>query len=180
MAVAAGDIDYHLSIVGDGPGMDDAQPDPNASLGDFISTTEVVDASLHNLFDPVTGDDNAGSVVDYRCIFVRNDNGTDTLYDAVVWVATQVAGGATAAIGLDPAGVTADDSASPQAATIANENAAPSGVSFSTPTTKGAGLAIGDLGPGEVQAIWIRRTAANTAAVDNDGAELRVEGDTGE
>ena len=51
-------------------------------------------------------------------------------------------------------------------------------VLFSTPTTSGAALAIGDLAPGEYRGLWLRRTAANTGAVSNDGATLTVRLDT--
>ncbi len=54
----------------------------------------------------------------------------------------------------------------------------PAGITFSAPTTKGTGLNLGSLNAGQVRAIWIRRTAANTVAVSNDGATIRVEGDT--
>ena len=179
MAVVAGDIDFHFSVVGDGPGMNDAGT-AGGSLGDFVASNQLTDATLHNLFDVVTGDENAAEDVEYRCVFVRNANSTDTLLSAVVWLQSETAGGANIAIGLDPTGVVADDSASPQAVTIADESTAPAGVSFSSPTTKGAGLSIGDIEAGEVQAIWIRRTATNSAALDTDGVVLRVEGDTGE
>lgn len=180
MAVASGDIDFYLSVTsGTGPGGTDAGT-PAGSLGEFRSSTQITDASLHNLFDVVTGDENAASDVEYRCLFICNANATDTLFDAVVWINSQVSGGAAIAIGLDPVGVVADDAASAQAATIANESAVPAGVSFTTPTTKGGGLAIGDLEAGECIALWVRRTAANTAALDDDGATIRVEGDTGE
>ena len=46
MPIVAGDIDYFLSGGG-------ANSDPDASLGAAISSTEIVDASIHNLFDVV-------------------------------------------------------------------------------------------------------------------------------
>lgn len=177
MAITAADIKYKLAVAA-AAGDTTAQPDPNASLGDQISTTEITDATLHNLFDVVTGDENAASDVEYRCLFVHNDHATLTWEDVVVWLSAEVAGGAVAAIGLDPAGVTAKGAAVAQAATIANEGVAPAGVAFSAPTTKGTGLVIGDIPAGSVAAIWVRRTAANTAALDNDGVTVRVEGDT--
>lgn len=177
MAITAADIEYRLSI-NDGPGDSEAQPDPNASLGGFVSTTEIVTAVDNNLFDDITGDENAASDVEYRCFFVCNLHATLTWQSVVVWLSAEVAGGASAAIALDGVGVTALTSATPQSEVEADESTAPTGESFSAPTTKGAGLSIGDLAPDEVQAIWVRRTAANTGAVAADGVTIRCEGDT--
>ena len=180
MAITSTDIKFKLSVTTGSAGNSTAQGDPNASLGKYISTTEIVDASANNLFDNISGDENAASDVEYRCFFVHNDHASLTLQSAVAWISAEVSGGASCAIGLDPAGVTAKGSASAQAATIANESSAPAGVSFSSPTTKGVGLSIGNIAAGSVQAIWVRRTAANTAAKDADGVTVRVEGDTAE
>ena len=56
---------------------------------------------------------------------------------------------------------------------------APAGVTFSSPTTVGAGVALGTIGAGQVKAFWIRRTAANSSALSNDGVTIAVTGDTG-
>jgi hypothetical protein len=82
------------------------------------------------------------------------------------------------AIGLDTTAASSAGSAVAQALTIANETTAPVGVTFSTPTTKVAGLTIGDLGPGQCRAYWIKRTANNTGAVNADGFSFSLEGDT--
>lgn len=178
MAITAADINFNLATTAGAAGNTTAQADPNASLGKYMSTTGIVDATLHNLFDKITGDENAASTVDYRCYFIWNNHGTLTLESPKVWISSETAGGASTAIGLDPAGVTAKGSAAVQAATIANELTAPAGVTFSAPTTKAAGLAVANIPAGSVAAVWVRRTAANTAAVDTDGVVIRVEGDT--
>lgn len=177
MAITAADILFKLSVAA-AAGDTTAQADPNASLGDQISTTQITDATLHNLFDKVTGDDNAASDVEYRCFFVHNNHASLTWENVKVWISSETAGGASAAIGLDPAGVTAKGLGSAQAAVIANEDTAPAGVAFTAPTTKSTGLTIGDIAAGSVAAIWIRRTAANSAALDTDGVVIRCEGDT--
>lgn len=177
MPIAAADILFKLSVAA-AAGNTTAQPDPNASLGDQISTTQIVDATLHNLFDVVTGDENAASDVEYRCFFVHNNHATLTWEQVVCWLSAEVAGGASAAIGLDTTAPSAVGAATQQALIIANESTAPAGVTFSAPTTKAAGLVIGNLTPGQVKAVWVRRTAANTAAVDSDGVTITVAGDT--
>lgn len=177
MPIATTDILYKWSVA-TGPGNSTAAGAAGTSLGGFISTTIVVDATLDNLFPDVTGDENAASNVDYQCMFIHNNHATLTLQNPVVWLSAEVAGGVSCAVGVGTTAASALASATAQAQTIANKNTAPTGVTFAAPTTKAAGLAIGNLGPGQVKAIWVRRTAANTAAQNNDGVTIRVEGDT--
>jgi hypothetical protein len=147
-------------------------------LGKYASTTQVGTA-INDLFDDVSGDENAASDVEYRCIFVYNAHATLTWLGVVVWLSAETAGGANIAIAVDGIAASDIDAAPAQADQVANENTAPSGETFSSPTTKGAGLSIGDLTPDQVRAIWVRRTATNSAALNNDGATIRAEGDTG-
>jgi hypothetical protein len=176
MAITATDILYKFSVVA--AAGDTTAGTAAGALGDQISTTQVPDATLHALFDKITGTENAASEAEYRCIFVHNNHATLTWESVVVWLSAEVAGGAAAAISVDTTGITAKGSASAQAKTIANEDTAPATQTFSSPTTKGAGLAIGDIPPGSVCGIWVRRTAANSAAVNADGVTIRCEGDT--
>lgn len=177
MAISASDILFKFSVAA-AAGDTTAQPTPGNSLGDQVSTTAIPDATLHALFDVITGPENAASEAEYRCIFVHNNHASLTWENVVVWLSAETAGGAVAAISVDTTGVTAKGSASAQAKTIANEDTAPASQTFTAPTTKGTGLAIGNIPAGSVQAIWIRRTAANTAAVNADGCTIRCEGDT--
>ena len=151
----------------------------NAGLGKYISTTDWAGGSLNDLFDDVSGAENAASTVDYRCIFLSNTNGANPWQNAVAWLSAETAGGAAIAIGVDTTAASAVGSASAQALIIANETTAPAGVTFSSPTTQGAGIALGTIPNGSCRAIWIRRTAANTAALSGDGVTLTWTGDTG-
>jgi hypothetical protein len=177
MAITAADIKFKLSVKTGSAGNSTAGT-TGGSLGKYISTTEITDATLHNLFDLITGDENAASDVEYRAYFVHNSHATLTLYSPVVWISSETAGGASAAIGVDTTAASAVGASSAQAIEVADEGTAPSGVSFSAPTSKATGLAVGDLAAGQVRAIWVRRTAANTAPLDLDGVVIRVEGDT--
>lgn len=177
MPIASTDILFKLSVT-TGPGNSTAQANPNLSLGEFISTTQVTDATLHNLFDLITGDENAASDVEYRCIFVHNAHATLTLENAVVWLSAEVAGGANAAISVDTTAASAVGSATAQAKEVVDEQTAPTTQTFTAPTTKATGLSIGNLTAGQVRGIWVRRSATNSAALNNDGVTLRVEGDT--
>lgn len=88
-------------------------------------------------------------------------------------------GNTTIALAIDNVAASAVGSASAQADSIANETTPPSAVgAFSSPTTKAGGLTLGDIGPGEVRAFWIRRTPLNAGARNSDGIYTQYEGDT--
>lgn len=178
MAITSSDIKLKLSIKTGSAGNSSAQSDVNQSLGKYISTTEITTATLNNLFDDVSGDENAASDVEYRCIFIHNSHASLTWQSPVVWVASQVAGGTSVAIGIDTTAASVIGSSSAQALQVTDESTAPVGVSFSTPTSKGTGLSLGNLAAGYCRAVWVRRTAANNSAVDSDGFTIQVEGDT--
>jgi hypothetical protein len=150
------------------------------SLGDQISTTVITDATLNALFDDISGAENAASEAEYRCIFIHNSNAANALQNAVMWLSSEVAGGASIAIATDNIAASAIGSGSAQATTIANEDTAPTGVSaFVSPTTSGTALSLGTIGAGQCKAVWVRRTAANSAALNNDGVTWTIQGDTG-
>ena len=149
------------------------------SLGKYISTTQWTGGSVNDLFDDISGAENAASTVDYRCIFVHNSNTANALQNAVVFLQSEVSGGANIAVGVDTTASSALGSASAQALTVANETTAPAGVTFSSPTTAGAGVSLGSIPSGQVRAFWVRRTATNSAALSADGVTLNVTGDTG-
>lgn len=170
MPIEAADIKFYLS---GGAG----NTDPDASIGGARSTTEIVAATQHNLFDIVSGAEAAAGDIKYRCFYVRNDHPDSpglTLEAAKAFIQTNTPSTDTdVAIGLDPAGINGT------AATPATENDAPAGVSFSQPSTYVGGLSIGNLAVGDFQAIWVRRTVgAGAAAYNNDGATIRVQGET--
>lgn len=148
------------------------------SLGKYISTTQITDATLNNLFDNITGAENAAATIDYRCIFIHNAHATLTWQSVVAYLLSEVAGGANISIGVDPTAASAIGSGSAQAVTIANETTAPAGVTFSAPTTLGAAVALGDIAPGQCKALWVKRTATVSGAVNSDGVTLRLQGNS--
>lgn len=167
MPITATDIQYRLS---GGAG----NADPNASLGGIMSTTQITTASLHNLFDQVSGDEAAAGDVEYRGIYVLNNHGTLTWEAVFAWISSQTSSPDTAlAIALAGEGVNATME------TIANESTAPVGESFTAPASKAAGLSMGDIAAGQRYGIWIRRTVtAAAAAFNTDTTILSTEGDT--
>jgi hypothetical protein len=177
-AITAGEILFKYSVAA--AGGNTTASAPATSLGDQISTSLWAGGAANDLFDDISGAENAASTVDYRCIFVHNSNGANALQNAVVYLGAETADGANIAIATDNIAPSAINSASPQAATIASETTAPTGVSaFSSPTTAGTGLSLGNIGAGQCKAFWVRRTATNSAALSNDGVTIAVAGDTG-
>lgn len=168
MPITSSDITFYLSG-------GTSNSDPDAALGGAISETEV-GAGLENLFANALGAEAAAGSVKYRCFYVQNDHGSLTLIDTLTWISQLTTSeDDEIAIGLDPAGVNGT------ATTVANEDSAPAGVSFSTPTNSGAGLDIGDLEPGEFQAIWVRRTVDSAAdPIDSNTCRIIVRGSTTE
>lgn len=162
MAITSGDIDFFKSTT-------------SPSIGGTIGT-EITDASLHNLFDVVSSGEATSGESEYRCIYVKNSHGTQTLLNAYIWIETNTPSAeSTIEIAL---GDTAVGTGSETA--VADEDTAPSLTdSFASPATKGAGKLIGDIPAGEYKAIWIKRTiTAGALTTSADNVILKVEGAT--
>jgi len=100
-----------------------------------MSNTAFADNVANNLFDDVSGADAGAGDIEYRCFYVRNGHATLPWLAPKIWLSTLTTSADTEFdIGLATEGVSA------AAAAIANEGTAPAGVTFSRPTTKGAGL----------------------------------------
>lgn len=166
MAVVASDLGFRLSGGA-------ANANVNASLGGVISSVAVsFGDTFNNLFDNVSDVEASAGDNEYRCIYLRNNHATDTLNDVKLFIASNTPSTSTKVqVGLDPAGIGGT------ATTVANENTAPAGVTFADAANSGAALSIGNLGPGGVQAVWIKReVTAGAAAAANDPFTLRVTG----
>ena len=162
MAIVASDIKQRLSGGA-------SNTDPAASIGGAKSSTD----APSGLFDDVSSAEAAAGDTEYRCVYIHNNHGSLTLTGAKVWIKTNTPSADTAiALALGNAALNATETA------VANENTAPSGPSFSTPTDFASGIALGDIPPGQPRAIWIRRTVSAAAAVASDSYEISVQGDT--
>jgi hypothetical protein len=177
MAIAGTDILTKLSK-NDATAGNQATSTLAKSLGNFISTSAITDASLNNLFEDIGGDDNAASAYFYKCFFIHNNHATLTWQGVFVWISA-ASGNTTANIGLDTTAVSALASGTAQAVTAATNKTAPAGISFSAPVTKAGGLSVGDIAAGSVKAIWVRIQAANIAAENAASVTVKYEGDTG-
>lgn len=163
MPIVAADIKVYLSGGA-------ANTDPNLSLGGAISST----LAPANLFDNVSSAEASAGTTDYRCYYVKNTHATLTLQSAKIWIQSNTPSADTAVtIALAGEGVNGT------AETVANETTAPVGEVFAAAATEGAALSIGNIPPGQHQAIWVKRVVnAGAAAYTGDGATFRVKGDT--
>ncbi len=187
-AISPSDVLLYLSAPAASAGFVTAGT-PGSSWGKFVSSTQLSATALDNLFSDITGAENAASQVDYACLFILNNTSSgNSMLNTVAWLptASDIAGGATVSIGADPAAASVKTTSSVQAAVISTNTNAPSGVSAwvsdvssdpASPSYTG-GLQLGTIAPGYVKAIWVRRTAANTDPLNNDGFGLQIDFDT--
>lgn len=123
-----------------------------------------------NVFDTVTAAQSLVGKTSYRCLYILNKHGTSTAVGVKVWIAQDTPAGDEIDIGLG----TANTGSTEQ--TVGDETTAPSGVSFSHPTTYAGGLSIGDIPAGSYKAIWQRRTvpAMTRGTVISNSAVIAV------
>jgi len=120
-----------------------------ASLpGTDQSDTLTVARIANNLWDDIPGLEGYNGDTEYRCIYYKNEGATPLQFQ--VWIDAQPTGNATLQIGFDAAGVNGT------ATTIADEDSAPAGVTFSTPATEGTALSA-TLPAGQAIACWEKR-----------------------
>ena len=169
MPIISTDLQFRLSGGG-------ANADPDASLGGAISSTALVDASLHNLFDQVASDEASAGDVEYRCIYVRNGHATLALQNAKVYLSADAQNAnVTMAFALGTSAINGTEQ------TVADEDTAPTGVTWEEAAGEENAQVIGNLPAGQHKAVWIRRTVtAGAPADDLDSATLVLAGDTAE
>src|SRR4051812_16344560 len=114
MAITSSDILLKYSVKSGAAG-NTTSGTAAGSLGKYVSTTTVA-TGANGIFDDITGDENAASTVDYRCIFVLNTHATLTLYTALAYLSAEIAGGASVAFAIDNIAASAKGSSSAQAA----------------------------------------------------------------
>lgn len=145
----------------------------NASLGG-VKSSNAASSTVDQLFDAVSAAQAAAGLVEYRCVYLHNANATDTMTAARVWISANTPlAGTTLDIGVGTAAINGTEQ------TIANEATAPTGVTFSAPSSAGAGLALGNIPAGQHIAIWLRRTVtAGSGSSPNDTATLAYDCET--
>jgi hypothetical protein len=121
----------------------------------------------------LTGIDSYFGKSTYVCYAFKNN---DTIPHMIkLYIANQPAGGDTIAVGVDPAGVgNGTTTGIPQV--IADIYTAPTGVTFSSPTTANDAISLGTLQPGQAIAWWQRRSipAGERAGVTNNTSNIGI------
>lgn len=92
MAVVASDVKLLLS-----GGV--FNTDPDQSLGGESSAQELVGV-INNLFDDISDEENEDGRIDYRAIYISNENLTDTWVDVQVQILAETEGGASIQLGI--------------------------------------------------------------------------------
>lgn len=162
MPIVASDIKLYLSGGA-------ANSDPNASLGGAISSTVLVDNTLHNLFDKVTVAEALAGDTEYRAIFIKNTHASLTFENVVLSISSQTSSAQTSlqlALAQEAIGVSTIE-------TVANENTAPSGETFA-----GTSVTIGNLAPGEMKGVWVKWVVDAGATVALDTTTIQFAGET--
>lgn len=169
MAIVANDIVFRLTG-------GTANTSPAASLGGDMSTAGggVIPKTntKNSIFADVPSSESTPGSTKYRAIYVYNNHGTLTYQNAQVKIDIDTTSPDTdLAIGKEATvGITGKQS-------IANEDTAPSGITFES--TEDAYVALGNIPAGSGWMIWIRRTVnAAAAAYTGDSFTLATTGDT--
>lgn len=148
------------------------------SLGGYISQTEIVTSTEHNLFLKMQAAETATASKSYRCAFLHNSNGSLGLQNTVIWVSATNSVG-TLRIGVDSTAASLIN-ASSQQAVITSEGTAPAGIAFyGTAISKVTALSMGSIRAGYCKAFWVEREAPNyNVTYNNDSATFTIEGDS--
>lgn len=168
MAITSAELEY---VYSGGAG----NTDKEASLGGVISTLGVIPTNVsNNDMNDITSSEATAGVIIYRGYYFRNTNVSLIWLLPVFWIDSETTSTTTQialAVALEAAGVAMN--------TIPDENTAPSpAVAFSRPTNKGAGIALGDIGPASFRGIWVEYTVTALTQTELDAYTIKGEGDT--
>lgn len=180
MPILTGDLKFNKSLHTVAAGTDNGNTHGSEveSLGGAISTSELVSAEVHGLFDAVPSAEALAGRVEYRLIYVKNDHSDLTLYDAKVFMFENTTSeNSIIELGLDPVAGNGDDSVI-ELDDEADSTDKLSAVVFGAHSTFDSGLDIGNLAAGSKRAVWVRRTIEAGATAASELATIAVRGDT--
>lgn len=147
----------------------------DACLGGVMSTsTQITTNVTHNAFDQVSGSESLAGDTEYRGFYLLNNHGSLTAQNAALYISSNTSSSGTSLeIALAGEGLNATME------TIANENTAPSGETFSSPSTYGTGLSFGNVPAGQRYGFWLKRIVnAATSAMNDDTCTINIDCDT--
>jgi hypothetical protein len=146
--------------------------DINLSLGNAISSFQITSGLLNNLFPDTTPQEALSGITRYRCFYIKNLHGSTSYVNPKIWIVTNTI---SAYDEIDIAIGSANKNATEDP--IATEQTAPSGISFSHPTSESIALSLPTLDAGDYKSVWARITTQSGAnPQDNNATILRVRG----
>jgi hypothetical protein len=146
--------------------------DQSASLGGDMSSVEVVGAVDGNLFANVPTSEAASGSTKYRCIYIHNATG-EAITNFGLYISTPTPSTFTE-VYIGEGGLNGSETA------VADEDTAPTGVTFTRPTSAAGALSLPDLPAGQHIAIWVRRDVEALAeGAWSDYVRLTPVGDVG-
>lgn len=151
--------------------------DPNASLGGVMSSTEVSDTPMNNLFDNVSPAEAEAGDVEYRAIDIYN-SGDAYATEVAVYMSIETSSPDTRIdLGYDSVGAHASDWNGPS---ITDEGDTPTdsgggNISFGHYTSSNK-LTLPGITPGEAVRVWLKRiVSAGAGNTSSDQGTLTVE-----
>ena len=130
----------------------------------------------NQLWDDIPAAVSQSGAVQYRCTYLCNTHPSQSFADIRLWISQQPSGADHLALALDQAGM-GDGRVTGVAGWIDAPTTPPeSALDFTEPTNITSALVLGALGPGQVLAVWHRRTIPSLILTSRpwDASELRV------
>lgn len=142
----------------------------SGSLGGNATQAVTIAYQTNKLFDNIPVSESSVGDTEYRCMYIKNTHASETMAGILMWIDIDPVGSDSLQIGLDPVGVNG------VATTIADENTAPTGVTFSAPTNETTALSFGSLTFGSFYAVWVKRVVpvvTNSTPADTSRIKAR-------
>ncbi len=182
MPIVTGDLKLKKSLHVVAAGVDNGNTNDLevGSLGLGVDMNADVTSVINSLFDPISSSEAITGKTDYRCVYVVNDHGSLSLYDAKIYLSANTISDKTKIeIGVDPVAVNGENSE----IALDNEHDTTNkldAVMWGEHASFSDGISIGTLEAGKQRAIWIKRTVEAGAVAVQGGATIAFVGDTDE
>ena len=152
--------------------------DPNLALGGAMSTDPggvIVSDTDNNDMNDITSTEASDGIVIYHGYYYSNEITSEALTwtNPVFWIESQTSSGDT-----DVSIAISDEAKNIAIETIADEETAPSGPSFTAPANKAAGIVIGALDQNDFRGHWVRYNVNAASSSTLDTYTIKAEGDT--
>ena len=145
------------------------------NLGGAITADLITAGLVHDIFPKVTSDQALLGASQFACIYVKNENISLILENALLYLLTNTPLVTTEIkFGIGTASIGGVEQV------IANDTTEPVGVTFTELVGSINGLILGNIPTGSHAAIWLNRLIdSDTPATTEDEATIVVDGDTG-